>query len=80
MDFDAILAHKIKMSIKTPKQVGSMVFVHNGAGELVETHKTIELGKAFFSMSNDAFYNTYSFNFVPEGKYWERSKRAAGKM
>ncbi|MEV9641744.1 hypothetical protein ABZ756_13670 [Mammaliicoccus sciuri] len=80
MDIDAIIAHKIKTFIKKPKQVGSVVFVHNGAGELVETHKTIDLGKAFFTMSNDAFFDKFGFNFVPEGTYWERSKRASGKL
>ncbi|MFS0643812.1 hypothetical protein [Siminovitchia sp. 179-K 8D1 HS] len=70
----------IKNSIKNPKQVGSKVFVYNGNGELVETYDAVELGKAYFSMSNDIFFDIYGFNFVPKGIWWERSKRAAGKM
>jgi hypothetical protein len=70
----------IKRLIKNTIQKGDRVLVYNGNNELVETHPTVELGKAYFSMSNDSFYNIYGFNFVPSGRYWELSKRAAGKM
>lgn len=70
----------IKSLIKTPIQQGSTVHVYDGNGKLLESYPTVQLGKAYFSMSNDAFYNTFGFNFVPEGQYWELSKRAAGKM
>ena len=76
MDLDAF----IKNSIKNPKQVGSKVFVYNGYNELVETHNALDLGKAYFNMSNDIFFEVYGFNYVPRGVWWERSKRAAGKM
>jgi hypothetical protein len=70
----------IKNIIKKPVQKGNTVFIYNGKNELIKTYSTIELGKSYFSMSNDSFYNIYGFNFVPIGKYWELSKRAAGKM
>jgi hypothetical protein len=70
----------IKNSIKRPVQRGNEFFVYNGNNELVKTYSTIELGKAYFSMSNDNFFNVYGFNFVPSGRYWELSKKAAGKM
>lgn len=64
--------------IKKAVQMGDIVMVYSN-GELVETHQTVQLGRAYFSMSNDAFYETYGFNFVPSGEHWELSKRAAGK-
>jgi len=67
-------------SIKNPKQVGGKVFVYNGKGKLVETYNAIDLGKAYFNMSNDTFFDIYGFNYVPSGIWWQRSKRAAGKM
>jgi hypothetical protein len=70
----------IKNIIKKPVQKGNTVFIYNGNNELVKTYSTVELGKAYFSMSNDNFFNVYGFNFVPSGRYWELSKRAAGKM
>jgi len=70
----------IANSIKTPKQIGSVVLVYNGNGKVIETHRAIDLGKAFFTMSNDAFFDIYGFNYVPRGIWWEQSKRAAGKM
>ncbi len=70
----------IKNSIKKPIQRGDKVFVYNGHNELIATHSTIDLGKAFFTMSNDAFYNIYGFNFVPEGRYYDLSKKVAGKL
>jgi hypothetical protein len=70
----------IKNNIKTTKQHGNRVLVFNGNDQLISIHSTIELGKSYFSMSNDDFYNFYGFNFVPEGKYWELSKRASEKM
>lgn len=70
----------IKNSIKKPIQKGDKVFVYNGEDELIETHSTIELGRGFFSMSNDTFYNFYGFNFVPTGIYYNISKRLAGKL
>ncbi|GIO18134.1 hypothetical protein J18TS1_12340 [Oceanobacillus oncorhynchi subsp. incaldanensis] len=76
MDLDAF----IKNSIKTPKQVGRKVYVYNGNHELVKVYDAIELGKDYFSMSNDIFFDIYGFNYVPRGRYWELSKRAAGKM
>lgn len=76
MDLDAF----IKSKLKTPKQIGSKVFVYDGNGKLVETHNAIDLGKAYFNLSNDIFYEIYGFNYVPRGIWWERSKRAAGKM
>ena len=66
--------------ILTPKQFGAVTFIYNGNGSVTKKYSTEELGKAFFSMSNDVFFNIYGFNFVPEGVYWERSKRAARKM
>ncbi len=70
----------IKRLIKNPIQKGDKVLVYNGNNELVKTYSTVELGKAFFSMSNDSFYDVYGFNFVPRDPYYELSKRAAGKM
>lgn len=76
MDLD----HLMKKLIKRPVQNGSVVLVYNGDGEIVERYRTVDLGKAYFTMSNDLFYKLYGFNFVPSGEYWELSKRAAGKM
>lgn len=70
----------IKDSIKKPVQVQDRVFVYDGNGKIIEKHNTIDLGKAFFTMSNDVFFKVYGFNFVPQGGWWEKSKRAAGKM
>jgi hypothetical protein len=70
----------IKNIIKRPFQRGDKVLVYNGHNKLIETHSTIELGKAYFSMSNDSFFDVYGFNFVPNGRYHELSKKAAGKM
>ena len=76
MDFEEYTYNRIL----TPKQFGAVTLISDGNGALVKKYSTVELGKAYFSMSNDAFFNIYGFNFVPEGDYWERSKRAAGKM
>lgn len=65
----------IKRLIKNPIQKGDKVKVYNGNNELVKTYSTLELGKAYFSMSNDSFFNVYGFKFVPSGKYYELSKR-----
>lgn len=70
----------IKSQIKKPVQRGNTVYVYDGNGRLVNTYPTLELGEAWFSMSNDGFYNLYGFSFVPQGIYWELSKRKAGKM
>lgn len=70
----------LKNNFKTPKQVGDRVLVYNGNNELVQVYSTIELGKAYFSMSNDSFFDLYGFNFVPRGRHWKLSKKAAGKM
>lgn len=70
----------LKNLVKKPIQKGDTVFVYNGNDELIRTYRTIDLGKQFFSMSNDSFYAAYGFNFVPEGLYWELSKKVAGKM
>lgn len=70
----------LKKYYKKPVQKGHVVLVYNGHGEVIERHKTVDLGKAYFSMSNDCFYNIYGFNFVPKGHYWELSKKAAGKL
>jgi len=70
----------IRNIIKKPIQRGKTVFVYNSNNELIKTYQTIELGKAYFSMSNDNFFDVFGFNFVPNGQYWELSKRAAGKM
>lgn len=66
--------------IKNPVQKGSTVFVYNGSGRLVKTYSTLQLGKDYFSMSNDRFFSIYGFNFVPSGPYWQICKKAAGKM
>jgi hypothetical protein len=66
--------------IKNPKQIGSKVLIYNGNGKLVETYNAIDLGKSYFNMSNDIFFEIYGFNYVPRGIWWERSKRAAGKI
>jgi hypothetical protein len=70
----------IRNIIKRPFQRGNKVLVYDGNNKLIETHSTIELGKAYFSMSNDSFFDVYGFNFVPSGTYYELSKRAAGKL
>lgn len=70
----------IRSIIKTPKQRGDKVYVHDGNGVWVATYDALELGKAYFSMSNDMFYNIYGFSFVPSGALYEKSKRAAGKL
>jgi hypothetical protein len=70
----------LKNSIKNPRQIGNKVLVYNGNNEVVEVYPTLELGKAYFSMSNDSFFDIYGFNFVPRGTYWGLSKKLAGKM
>lgn len=70
----------LKDLIRIPKQFGDKVYVYNGNGDLVKTYNTLDLGKAYFSMSNDIFYDIYGFNYVPEGIWWQRCKKAAGKL
>lgn len=76
MDLDSL----IKNRLTRPIQKADKVFVYNGHNELVKVYPAIELGKAYFTMSNDTFFDVYGFNYVPRGIWWDRSKRAAGKM
>ena len=70
----------IKNGIKRPVQKEDKVYVYNGNDKLTNIYSTIELGREFFSMSNDAFHRIYGFNFIPKGRWFELSKRAAGKL
>lgn len=45
---------------------------------MLDGHYKWDLAKAFFSMSNDDFFNVYGFNFVPKGRLWTEAKETLG--
>jgi len=60
-------------------QKGETVFTYNMAGEIVSVHNTIDLATAFLTMSNDAFFHQFGFNFIPDSAYRQKAQAVIGK-
>lgn len=61
------------------KQVYDIVYVMDESGNIIETYRALELAKKWFRTSNDSFFETYGFNWVPRGRYYEEARRQIEK-
>jgi len=50
--------------VKSKKEVGSLLFVKYSNGT-TKCFDAVELAVNWLSMSNDAFYDIYGFNYIP---------------
>ena len=54
--------------------VGEAVFVKDLDGEVIGTYSALNLTRDFLTMSNDAFYNIYGFNWCPTFELQEKAR------
>lgn len=57
-----------------------LLIVKDGFGNYVAKYNTVDLAIQWFNMSNDAFFSTYGFNWIPRGQVYETARRKAGKI
>lgn len=50
------------------------VFVKNFDGEVVDAYSALNLTRDWLTMSNDAFYITYGFNWCPTFELQEKAR------
>ena len=54
--------------------IGETVFVKDLDGEVIGTYSALNLTRDFITMSNDAFYETYGFNWCPTFELQEKAR------
>lgn len=59
---------------KSQELIGNTLYVRYSNG-IVRTYDAVKLGCEWFQMSNDAFFDTYGFNFVPRGRLYDYCRK-----